>query len=92
MPTGCTQERKRASAYVHTPRALAAAVRITSRSHLQLGKLLRLVAGVLGIDELGEEELVEVGALRKKAMSDNGRGRRMQTKRARDDGKRIRPS
>lgn len=34
-------------------------------SHLQLGKLLSLVAGVLGIDELGEEELMELEALRK---------------------------
>lgn len=34
-------------------------------SHLEHGKLLSLVAGVLCIDELGEEELVELEALRK---------------------------
>lgn len=34
-------------------------------SHLQLGKLLRLVAGVFCVDELREEELVELKALRK---------------------------
>ena len=32
-------------------------------SHLQLSELLSLVAGVLCIDELGEEELSELGAL-----------------------------
>ncbi len=34
-------------------------------SHLKFGKLLSLVAGVLCIDKLGEEELVELSALRK---------------------------
>ncbi len=34
-------------------------------SHLKLGKLLSLVAGVLRVDELGEEKLTELGALRK---------------------------
>lgn len=33
-------------------------------AHLQLGELLGLVAGVLGVDELGEQELLELGALR----------------------------
>lgn len=34
-------------------------------SHLKLGKLLSLVAGILCIDELGEEELTELRALGK---------------------------
>lgn len=49
---------------------------ITFRSHLQLGKLLCFVAGVLSIDELGEEELVELGALsmRQTAIINEGEG------------------
>lgn len=42
-------------------------------SHLKLGKLLSLVAGVLCIDELGEEELSELWALRKANMERDGR-------------------
>lgn len=50
----------------HTRSHSYGSVCITCCSHLQLGKLLSLVAGVLGIDELGEEELVELGALGKR--------------------------
>ena len=32
-------------------------------AHLELGELLRFVAGVLGVEELGEEELAQLGAL-----------------------------
>ena len=47
-------------AYAHTSMAQLALQR---SSHLQLSELLSLVAGVLCIDELGEEELSELGAL-----------------------------
>ena len=43
---------------IHTPKAMFA-------SHLQLGKLLSLVAGIFCIDELGEKELMELWALMK---------------------------
>lgn len=33
-------------------------------THLQLGKLLGFVAGILGVDQLGQQELLEVKALR----------------------------
>lgn len=41
-------------------------------SHLKLGKLLSLVTSILCIDELGEEELVELKALRKANMETEG--------------------
>lgn len=39
--------------------------RIGYSSHLELGKLLSLVAGIFCINELGEEEFVELEALGK---------------------------
>lgn len=47
---------------IHTPMVMFT---FQHSSHLQLGKLLSLVAGVLCIDELGEEELTQLWALRK---------------------------
>lgn len=47
------------------PVASAHMVCIAYSSHLELGKLLSLVAGILCINELGEEEFVELEALRK---------------------------
>lgn len=46
---------------IHTPRVQFLSQR---SSHLQLGKLLGFVAGVLRINELSEEELAELRALK----------------------------
>lgn len=50
------------------------ATRLDTPPHLQLGELLGLVAGVLRVDELGEEELAELQALRKAIEDEEGGG------------------